>query len=211
VAHLPSNAMLERLGAGAHPAASVTEFTQGAIQRTDGDLDLAIQGDGFFVLRDSSDRAADSVRLTRDGRMLRNPDGTLVHAQTGLPVLDTSGNTINVPPRGPGGAGVSIDDRGTIRIGGRRVARVEFVDVPDRGGLERMGRTLYRPTSRQLEGATPASGRIEQGAVEASAVDPIAAMMGVTEAAGAIATNTRMVDFQDRMIDQAINTFGRSS
>ena len=210
-AHLPSNAMLERLGAGAHPAANRTEFTQGAIQRTGGDLDLAIQGDGFFVLRDSSDQATDALRLTRDGRMLRNADGTLVHAQSGLPVLDTNGNTINVPQRGPGGAEVTIDDRGNIRIGGRRVAQVEFVDIPDQDRLERIGRTLYQPTAQQLDSATPATGRIEQGAVEASAVDPITAMMGVTDAAGAISTNTRMVDFQDRMIDQAINTFGRSS
>lgn len=211
VGHLPSNALLERLGAGVHPAKGRTEFTQGAIQRTGGDLDLAIEGEGFLVLRDSSDQSTDALRLTRDGRLLRGPDGTLVHAQTGLPVLDANGGTIVLPERGPGGAAVTIGADGRLGVGGRTIATLEFVDIPGKDRLQRIGRTLYQPTAQQLNDATPAAGRIRQGALEASAVDPITAMMSVTDAAGAIATNTRMVDFQDRMIDQAINTFGRSA
>ena len=55
--------MLERLGGGQWAAPSRIDLRQGSLQRTGGNLDAAIEGDGFFVVG-----SEDAPRLTRDTR-----------------------------------------------------------------------------------------------------------------------------------------------
>ena len=62
---LPSDALVERLGAGVLAAPTMTSFAQGPIRQTGRDLDAAIRGTGFFVVGGESGPA--SLRLTRDG------------------------------------------------------------------------------------------------------------------------------------------------
>ena len=93
VLHLPSNRMLERLGAGVVPAASRIGFAQGPIDQTGNDLDVAIEGDGFFAVRDG-----DSTSLTRDGRLTLNANGQLVLAASGHLVLTAADSFFYVSP-----------------------------------------------------------------------------------------------------------------
>src|SRR4051812_12011563 len=64
------------------------DFTQGAMVKTDGDFDLAIEGKGFFKIQ-----AASGERYTRDGRFTTSPEGVLV-TQAGYPVMDEGGGQI---------------------------------------------------------------------------------------------------------------------
>ncbi|MEM0984417.1 MAG: flagellar hook-basal body protein [Planctomycetota bacterium] len=205
VRHIPSNALLESLGGGVHAAPNRANFAQGAIDKTGNEFDLAIRGQGFLVVRDSSDGSTDALRLTRDGRLTRGANGQLTHVTTGLPVLDVNGTPISLPAKGS----FTVDREGLVRVDGAPITRLEFVDVPDRDRLKRIGGTLYQPTRDQLQNASPAPGMIEQGAVEASGVNPIRAMMRVTKATKAVGTNTNMIRSHDRMLEQAINTFAR--
>src|SRR5881396_1878551 len=63
---LPSNKLLERLGGGVLLNPNRVDFTQGSFKDTGNPLDLAISGDGFFVVRDETDKQTERVRLTRD-------------------------------------------------------------------------------------------------------------------------------------------------
>src|SRR5581483_2557772 len=64
------------VGLGVGPAQAVRQFTQGSIQQTNGPLDAAINGDGFFVVKDT----AGQQFYTRDGSFKLGSDGTLLTA-----------------------------------------------------------------------------------------------------------------------------------
>ncbi len=201
--HLPSNELLEALGAGTHLAENRISFRQGPVEQTGNPLDLAVHGDGFLTVGDMQD-GQPVVRLTRDGRMTLNSSGTLVMSTTGQPVLAVGGNPVRIDP----GAGpVQIDAAGRVTQNNEAVAQLGFADVGDRQRLTKLGDSLFA-----LDGAQPllpAGGRLVQGAVEGSAVNEIDAIMGVTNAASAAQRNLEMIQRFDQLMDRAINGLGR--
>ncbi|MBX3401914.1 MAG: flagellar hook basal-body protein [Phycisphaeraceae bacterium] len=200
--HLPSNRLLERLGAGVLLAPTRTSFKQGALQTTDNELDVAIQGDGFFIVGSGLDGAQDA-RFTRDGRFVRSRDGYLVMATGGAPVLDDNDRPIRLDPRQK----VMIDGDGAVMQGGREVARLGLADFADRRTLRKQGDNLF--AAQSPAGRTRATGRVVQNAVENSAADPVAAMMAVQEAANAASASLRMMQMHDELAGRAISSLGR--
>ncbi|HZK33975.1 MAG TPA: flagellar basal-body rod protein FlgF [Bacillota bacterium] len=77
----------QQVGQGVSIAAIDTLFDDGALQPTGRDLDLAIEGDGFFIVSEDSDGLVH--RYTRDGAFYKDNDGNLVTA-SGLRVLGYS-------------------------------------------------------------------------------------------------------------------------
>lgn len=200
---LPSDALIERLGAGVLLEPSMTTYKQGTLNSTGNDLDVAIEGDGFLLVRDASDGSSDRVRMTRDGRLARNAEGLLVQATTGLPVLDKQNRVIEL-----GEGTVTISEDGKITQDGESVATLGFYDVPDRAALRRQGEGLYLADASSVAGREQATGRLRQRMLESSAVDEIEALMEVTAAARDVSANLGMVQYQDRLMDRAINAFG---
>ncbi|AXV76805.1 MULTISPECIES: flagellar hook protein FlgE [Ralstonia solanacearum species complex] len=79
-----------QLGFGLNTVGTLLNFKQGQMQTTGNDLDLAVDGQGLFVLK-----AADgSLRYTRDGQFKFNTDGNLISSTTGEQVmaLDSTGS-----------------------------------------------------------------------------------------------------------------------
>ena len=72
-------------GSGVKVAAVAQQFQQGNIELTDNSLDMAISGDGFFVLGDTTDNI-ESKMYTRSGEFKLNKDGLVVNNQ-GHPLL----------------------------------------------------------------------------------------------------------------------------
>jgi flagellar hook-basal body protein len=99
------------------------DFKPGLIAATGRDLDVAIDGRGFFVLETETGN-----RYTRNGSFTRRSDGTLV-ASTGEPVLGEGGSSIRLP-NGP----IRIGEDGTITSGNTLVGRLasELYRVPPR-------------------------------------------------------------------------------
>jgi len=81
-----------QIGLGSNLAAIRTIFTQGIIQSTNNPSDLAIQGEGFFILRDGS-----NTLYTRAGGFTLDANGTLVDATTGYRVQGAAGD-IRIAP-----------------------------------------------------------------------------------------------------------------
>jgi len=202
--NLPSNKLLERLGAGVLLAPNQVDFTQGSPRSTSNPFDLAISGEGFFVVRDSSTGSGDRFRLSRDGRFLRNSEGTLVN-QRGQVVLDTQNRPITVPSS----TNVQIDGDGSIRIGGERIAQIQCISVPNPGALRKENEGGFLANSDLLSSAKPAPGTISQNTVEESGVDSIRTLMQIGEASRDAEANFTMIQQLDRMNDRAVNNFGR--
>lgn len=205
VPFLPSNDLLEKLGGGALLNPNRIDFTQGQLKTSDSDLDLAILGDGFFVVRSGADKGGDSLRLTRDGRLTRNNEGYLVQSATGMPVLDVQ----NRPIRVDAGTKLTIGGDGRLLQDGAEVASLAFVDVGDRSQIRKEGHSLFVPNSDALGGVKKASGRIQQHAVEEASVDPIRALLAMTSAAREVETNASMIQTHDRLTERAIASLGR--
>ena len=201
--HLPSDELIETLGAGVIPGPSTISFAQGDLQTSKEPLDLAIKGDGFFVVSPKPGELA----LTRDGRLTINDDRELVMVSTGLPVL----NAGNQPVFLPGDGAVTINTDGTVLQGGQPVDQIRVADVPDRRALTKLGEGLFALDPNAAGTLRAGTGRVVQGAVEGSAVNEIRAMLDVQAASRAVSTNIGMMTYADRMMERAINTFGRTT
>ncbi len=205
LASLPSNVMLERLGAGVMMAPNTLGFAQGDLKLTGEPLDVAIEGDGFLLVGDTSEEGRPEIRLTRDGRLTRDESGRLVLAASGHPVLSTGGAPIYLDPtRTP-----TIMADGAVVQDGQIVAQLDLADVRPRSALRKIGGGLLAAPSEVIDRREPATGRLKAGYVEGSGVNEIQAMMQITGASNAVAANVGMITYHDRLMEAAINRLGR--
>lgn len=113
-----TEAVLGRIGTGVWQAVRGNDFTDGAMRTTQDPLDLAVSGNGFFVIQ-----TPNGVQYTRDGHFKRNLENTLVTAQ-GLPVLDEANNPITLETDN-----VRVKANGEILIGDTPIAKLQVVDI----------------------------------------------------------------------------------
>ena len=134
---------------------------QGTLAQTGGSFDLAIEGDGFFLIE-----TPEGERLTRAGSFLPNENGDLVTPE-GHRVLDAGGAPVFVP-QGAGPVGIAPD--GTVSAGGQPVGQIGLVIPNDPLGMVRENGVRFRAD----DGFQPAvEGRMMQGFLEESNVDPV--------------------------------------
>lgn len=209
---MPSNRMLEKLGAGALMAPNSVSFAQGRLVGTGDDLDLAIDGAGFIPVRVGPPEGGE-VHLTRDGRMALDERGRLVMRGTGHAVLNRDNGEIFLDGR----AQISVMEDGRIveRRGDRETVAgfIGLVDVADRRTLRKRDAGLFLPDATTAGGALQpsTSGKVRQGFVEQSSVNEIRAMMSVQQAGRHAQSNIAMIGYADRLLDQAINRFARTA
>ncbi len=197
-----SNELLERLGGGVRPRETLVTNADAPLRITNQPLDLALQGDGFFTV--STGPGPQGLKLTRDGRMTIDPQGTLVRATDGAPVLDDRGALITLDHH----ADISIDNGGVISQDGSPTARLQIATVPAPERLIKAGSALLRWPG-DPGAITPGTATLTQGAYEDSGVNPIAALMEATHAAKAAQGNIEMITAFNDTMGRAINTLGR--
>jgi len=203
LAHMSSNELLERLGSGVFSAPGMINFAQGTLESSDSEFDVAIQGEGFFLVGDPGNPA-----LTRDGRFSLNSDNQLVMSATGTPVLSDKQNPISIDPQL---GSIEISSDGVIRQNGAEFAKLGMGDVPDRGILAPIGGGKYAAQNGAALGLIDATGLVRQYNLESSASNEIDSLMKIQSASRKAQSNIGMIDLQNRLITRAINTFGRLS
>ncbi len=136
---------------------SGNDFRTGAIAPTGRDLDIAIDGPGFFAIETPG-----GVLYTRNGHFTRSVDGTLT-AQDGSPVAGESG-----PIRLPAGE-VKVASDGTIKVGKAAVGKLRLVTFEDLDKLERIDGVRFQApdgvTADPAAGSTVMGGALEQSNV----------------------------------------------
>jgi flagellar basal-body rod protein FlgF len=143
------------------------DFSQGEIQQTGNAFDLALDGEGFFVVGGRF-----GPRYTREGSFKLASDGTMVNA-AGEPVLSEGGEPIRVT-----GHKVEVNAEGVIRTEEGEMGRLNIVRFGDRRALAKEARGLYRaPETVETEPAEDY--RVLQGSIEQSNVNPIDAMVAL--------------------------------
>ncbi len=202
---VPARRMLERLGGGVKLSPNFTLFREGQLVETGNPLDVAVQGDGFFKFATGRGEGNERMRFGRDGRFTIGADGYLVHAASGMRVLDAGDNPIRLDSTGE----VRIQPDGSVEQGGVQVARLGLVMPPDMTMLRKAGSNMYTLGNTEQESLQPSSAQLKQGWTEGSAVDAMSMMMELASANGAIGANARMIRMHDEMMNAAINRLGR--
>ncbi len=168
----------------------------GALSLTGGELDLAIEGPGFFVLQ-----SGPGVVLSRAGAFQRSADGILV-TPDGASVLDDGGAPVFLPPDA---AAIGIAPDGAVSADGAPVARLAVVDAPPET-LERAGAVSFRPLAGYARIEAP---RLRQGALEASNVDPVAEIARMIEVSRAYEASQGLLDDADERVRDTITRLGQ--
>jgi flagellar basal body rod protein FlgG len=144
------------------------DLTPGTLTETHNSLDLAIEGDGFFVTQTPG-----GERLVRSGSFHLDAERRLIDDR-GNAVLGENG-PITLPP------GVAeVDETGMVKVDGKPVQRLRMEKVAPGTQLQHEGGTQFIPDpSRQA--MAPEARKVRQGFVEESNVNPMVAMSSMLE------------------------------
>ena len=149
---------------------SAVDLTSGPLTETRSALDIAVEGEGFFVTSTPG-----GERLTRGGSFHISPDRKLVD-ERGNPVLGDEGEITM-----PASIGlIEIDKDGTIKSNGKQVARLRMETVATGTNLQHEGGTQFLPDSSRAAIA-PDARRVKQGYVEESNVNTLTAMTAMLD------------------------------
>ncbi|HEX7654635.1 MAG TPA: flagellar hook-basal body complex protein, partial [Verrucomicrobiae bacterium] len=187
---------------GAMQVATERLFTQGEMQQTGSDLNLAIKGNGFFEVQ--------------------MPDGTLSYTRDGAFKLDSQGRVVTndgYPVQGGFGAvpagttKITITNSGAVTYttaNGDTTSQVQLARFINPGGLEATGHNLYKETkaSGTPELGNPGEngyGEVQQGYLELSNVSVVQEMVNLILAQRAYEVNSKAVQAADEMMQQSNN------
>jgi flagellar basal-body rod protein FlgG len=198
-----SDPRLAGISGGTFLSPTFVDHTEGVLERTSSNLDVAIHGNGYLAVRDG-----EQTRLTRNGQMMLDRNGNLILADgSNHPVLDAQRRPIQIPAGIPQSQ-IEIGSDGTITAGTLgAIAKLGLFDVDDTAKLRPRGGNLFVvPDDQQLKAA---DGTIAAGFVEDSNVDPTSELTQLINAQRQLEANANMIRFQDQTLAKAVNDVGK--
>jgi flagellar basal-body rod protein FlgF len=172
------------------------DFRPGTIVPTGRDLDVAVDGAGFFEIE-----TAAGPRYTRNGAFTRGADGRLLHETE--PVLGVDGRPIRL-----GQGQVHIETDGTVRVGEAVAGRLRLVTFRSADDLVRESGLRFR--ARTGAEAVPAEALLSGGALEQSNVTVVDRMAALTSLTRSFEGLQRGLSVLVNDVDgRAISEFGR--
>lgn len=166
------------------------ELGQGDMKFTGGTFDVAIQGDGFFMLETEQGQ-----RLTRAGHFQLAPGGALVDP-TGAQVLNAGGGPITIPE---GAANIAISPDGSISADGVLVDRIGVMRAE--GELQRDSDTRFIAPEGTVAIEEPS---VLQGALEQSNVSAVLEVARMIEVQRAYEAGQALLERDDQRINKLI-------
>ncbi|MFN3465924.1 MAG: flagellar basal-body rod protein FlgF [Terricaulis sp.] len=170
---------------------------QGPIAMTGNPLDVALEGDGFFMVE-----GPNGPLFTRDGAFTLTGDGRLVTSD-GRAVLSSGGAPIVLDPQGES---PSIGRDGAIRVAGVEAGRIGVASFAAPGALSKVGDNLW-DAQGQAQGEF--GGVVLQGALEGSNVRPVVELTRLIEISRAYQSAAKIVSGADELRQRAIQQLGR--
>ncbi|WP_035068157.1 flagellar basal-body rod protein FlgG [Nitratidesulfovibrio termitidis] len=190
-----------QVGMGVRPTTVHKFFTQGDYSNTGNSLDLAIEGDGFFLVQVNGEDA-----YTRAGAFKLNQDGVVVTANgyTLQPEFTVPAETKNI----------TVTENGHISALDTNGDALAEADIPlytfiNPAGLEARGRNLYVPSEASGEAVEGVPGEdnvgtIAQGFLEMSNVEVVDEMVNMIVGQRAYEMNSKAIQTSDTMLQTAV-------
>jgi flagellar basal-body rod protein FlgG len=192
-----------QLGIGVRATAVSQMLLQGTVAATGGDLDMAIEGSGYFEVTLPDGRAA----YSRDGGLKRTGDGLIVTSD-GFAVVPN----ITIPSDA---RAISINAEGEVygyfndRIDPELLGQFTLSSFTNPRGLEAIGSNLFleTPASGPSTVSTPGLdglGVLRQGYLEESSVDPVKEVTDLIEAQRGYELNSKVITAADQMLGSMV-------
>jgi flagellar basal-body rod protein FlgG len=193
-----------QLGHGTRPVAVSKLFSGGELQLTKNELDLAIEGDGFFQITQPNGTTAytraGAFKLDSEGRIV-NPDGFLLDPEISIPADAIS---------------VTVGMDGTVSVlqagesASREIGTIQLARFVNPAGLQSIGKNLLLATEASGDAVSGTAGQdsfgtIAQGFLELSNVNVVDEMVNMITAQRAYETNSKVVQASDDMLQIANN------
>ncbi|MGA2617017.1 MAG: flagellar basal-body rod protein FlgG [Thermoguttaceae bacterium] len=190
------------LGMGSRLSSTQCNFQQGSSKTTGNDLDVAIQGQGFFQVKDPTG----TVLYTRAGNFSKNANGQIVMGSANIGRLLEPAITIPVDA-----TKVVISSAGVVSVQQpnsqqlQQIGQIELANFINPEGLLKLGENLYsqsdasgNPTLANpgLQGL----GTLNQGTLEQSNVDPVNELIDLIATQRAFELNSQAVKAGDQML-----------
>ncbi len=191
-----------QVGLGVKPAGVTKMFLQGDMRNTQNELDIAIDGKGFFQIQ----MPDSSIGYTRAGNFQVDSEGQMVNLD-GYPMLPT----ISIPQDS---TLISIDSEGRVNVmqpgstALNEVGQIELVNFVNPAGLLSDGKSIFKESEASgppLNGlpATNEFGSLLQGFVEVSNVSVVEELTQMIVAQRGYEMNSKAVQASDEMLQQA--------
>jgi flagellar basal-body rod protein FlgG len=188
-----------QIGTGVRPVATPRMFTQGNLQQTGNQLDLAVNGQGFFQIQMPDGTTA----YTRDGSFHTDANGALV-TSNGFALSPS----ITIPATAQA---VTIGQDGTVTItvpgqaAPQNVGQIQLASFVNPGGLESKGQNLFVETAASGTASTNGPGTnglglLNQGYLETSNVNVVEELVSMIQTQRAYEINSKAIQTSDQML-----------
>ncbi len=188
-----------QIGLGVKPAAVYQIFDQGEFVSTENQLDLAVQGDGFFVVT----MPDGDTSYTRSGNFQLSPDGEIVTADGYVlsPGITVPEDAVSISVTPEGNISAKIDGQ----IEPIELGQLDLATFLNPSGLEALGNNLLQETvgSGAAVLGTPGAdgmGTLLQGFLESSNVNPVQEITALITAQRAYDMNSKVISASDEMM-----------
>lgn len=172
----------------------VIDNTRGEFVQTGGAFDIAIEGEGYFVVQ-----TPQGERLTRAGAFQTNEAGSLTTAEGHL-LHGAGAGTIDIPA---GAQNIIIAPDGVVSANGAVIGAVRIV-MSDQFRLVREGSTLFR-SDADLVDVAPS---LRQGFLESSNVKPVLELSRLIEVQRAFEIGQQLLSGESERIERAVAVIG---
>ncbi len=190
-----------QVGAGVRVAAISRDLEQGNLNVTDGKLDIAVNGNGYFQIQLPNGDTA----YTRAGNFKLSPDGIIVtiDGYQLQPAMTVPNNAIDVAINPSGEVMAKLDGQ----TAPQNIGQIQLANFVNPAGLEAIGDNLYleSPASGQSVTGNPAApgfGRVLQGVLETSNVNIVQEITSLITAQRAYEMNSKVIKTTDEMMQQ---------
>jgi len=179
-----------------------TDFEQGNLMQTSNPLDLAISGNGYFVVQTDN-----GTELTRDGNFKISNEGYLVD-ENGNKVMGTNG-AIYLDKLSPDQKKfVTISTSGEVKMGGNIIDNLLIAKMNDPEEAPRTTGVNFSADGVGYQAASLSDYTVKQGYLEESNVNPIKEMENMIQLNNEYDSAHRIINYLDKSLDEA-NQIGK--
>jgi flagellar basal body rod protein FlgG len=173
------------------------DLRQGTFRETSRPLDMALEGDGFFVVQ-----TPQGERLTRGGSFRLDSVGRLTDSQ-GNAVMGREGPLLLQ------GSKVEVQGDGTVLVDGAQAGRLRVVTTETPGAVMKEGFGRFVP-SGPVKPVEDDSAKVRQGSVEEANFDPLLSMVDLVTIQRAYAANVDALKAMDSVLGAVTNEVGKA-
>jgi flagellar basal-body rod protein FlgG len=189
------------IGTGVRPVATARMHTQGSLQQTGNNLDVAINGQGFLQVQ----MPDGTVGYTRDGSLHRDANGVVVtsNGYALQPSITIPANAQTITIGSDGTVGVTVPGNAAVQT----LGNIQLANFVNPGGLQSLGQNLYAETAASGTPQTSAPGTngtgvLNQGYVETSNVNVVEEMVSMIQTQRAYEINSQAIQTSDQMLQR---------